>query len=182
MILRLFLRWGSKLFHFSDHISISSRSPEYVCPSFRYLDSNNFWKTQMRFLFSTNPPWCSMLVDAVHSEATSCLWLSSWCYLSQVYAWASVLTSSPSPVIKVFPCGSVVQNPPAMPETHLQSLSWEDHLKEEMATHSSFLAWRISRTEEPGSLQSLGSQRVRCDWETAHTTHPMTRVWYLTKY
>ena len=75
MILRLFLRWGSKLFHFSDHISISSRSPEYVCPSFRYLDSNNFWKTQMRFLFSTNPPWCSMLVDAVHSEATSCLWL-----------------------------------------------------------------------------------------------------------
>ena len=44
-----------------------------------------------------------------------------------------------------------------------QSLGEEDSLEEEMATHSSVLAWRIPRTEEPGGLQSMGSQRVRHD-------------------
>ena len=42
-------------------------------------------------------------------------------------------------------------------------LGWEDPLKEEVATHSSILAWKILRTEEPGRLQSMESQRVRCD-------------------
>ena len=45
----------------------------------------------------------------------------------------------------------------------LLSLSWEDPLVEEMATHSSILAWKIPWTELPGGLQSMGSQRVRCD-------------------
>ena len=44
------------------------------------------------------------------------------------------------------------------------SLGWEDPLEEGMATHSSILAWRIPRTEEPGGLQSMGSHRVRYDW------------------
>ena len=43
------------------------------------------------------------------------------------------------------------------------SLGWEDPLEEGMATHSGILAWRIPRTEEPGGLQSMGSQRVRHD-------------------
>ena len=43
------------------------------------------------------------------------------------------------------------------------SLGWEDPLEEEMATHSSILAWRITLTEEPGGLQSMGSQRVGHD-------------------
>ena len=47
-----------------------------------------------------------------------------------------------------------------MQETQVQSLGQEDPLEEEMATHSSILAWRIPRTEEPGGLQSMGSQRV----------------------
>ena len=50
---------------------------------------------------------------------------------------------------------------PAMRETRVQSLGWEDPLEKEMATHSSTLAWRIPWTEEPGRLQSTGSQRVR---------------------
>ena len=50
---------------------------------------------------------------------------------------------------------------PAMQETWVRSLGWEDPLEEEMATHSSTLAWKISWTEEPGRLQSMGSQRVR---------------------
>ena len=45
-------------------------------------------------------------------------------------------------------------------ETQVQSLGWEDPLEEGMATHSGILAWRIPRTEEPGGLQSMGSQRV----------------------
>ena len=49
---------------------------------------------------------------------------------------------------------------PAMWETRVQSLGWEDPLEKEMATHSSTLAWRIPWTEEPGRLQSTGSQRV----------------------
>ena len=51
-----------------------------------------------------------------------------------------------------------VKNLPAMLETWVQSLGWEDPLGEAMATHSSILAWRITWTEEPGSLQSMGSQ------------------------
>ena len=50
---------------------------------------------------------------------------------------------------------------PAMQETQVPSLGWEDPLEKEMATHSSILAWRIPWTEEPDRLQSMGSQRVR---------------------
>ena len=54
----------------------------------------------------------------------------------------------------------MVKNPPAMQETSVRSLGWEDPLEKGMATHSSILACRIPRTEEPGRLQSMGSQRV----------------------
>ena len=54
-----------------------------------------------------------------------------------------------------------IKNLPAMQETQVQILDWEDPLEDEMTTHSSILAWRIPRTEEPGRLQSMGSQRVR---------------------
>ena len=50
-------------------------------------------------------------------------------------------------------------------ETQVQSLCWEDPLEKEMAAHSSILAWKIPWTEEPGRLQSMGSQRVGQDWE-----------------
>ena len=57
---------------------------------------------------------------------------------------------------------------PAMRETWVRSLGREDPLEKEMATHSSILAWRIPQTEEPGGLQSTGSQRVRHDRATSH--------------
>ena len=57
----------------------------------------------------------------------------------------------------------MVKRLPAMWETRVQSLGWEDLLEKEMATHSSILAWRIPGTEEPGGLQSMGSQRVGHD-------------------
>ena len=49
---------------------------------------------------------------------------------------------------------------PALPETRVRSLGWEDPLEKEMATHSSILAWEIPWMEEPGELQSMGSQKV----------------------
>ena len=61
----------------------------------------------------------------------------------------------------------MVQNPPAMQETQVRSLGWEDPLEKEMATHSSSLAWEIPRTEEPGR------QRVRQD----RTTNPHYFSW-----
>ena len=56
-----------------------------------------------------------------------------------------------------------VKNLPAMRETRVRSLGWEDLLEKGMATHSSILAWRIPWTEELGGLQSMGSQRVGHD-------------------
>ena len=58
----------------------------------------------------------------------------------------------------------MVKNPPAkgeMQEMWVRSLDWEDTLEEDMAIHSSVLAWKIPRTEEPGGLESIGLQRVR---------------------
>ena len=59
---------------------------------------------------------------------------------------------------------------PAMQETWVRSLAREDPLEKEMASHSSILAWRIPWTEEPGGLQSMGSQRVGHDWATSLTS------------
>ena len=56
---------------------------------------------------------------------------------------------------------------PGMQETRVRSLGWEDSLEKEMATHSSIHAWRLPWTEEPGRLQSTGSQRVGHDWASS---------------
>ena len=58
------------------------------------------------------------------------------------YKWASLVTQ-------------IIKNPPAMPETRVQSLGWEDPLEKGMATYSSILAWRISMDKWPGRLQSM---------------------------
>ena len=73
------------------------------------------------------------------------------------YSWASLLTH-------------MVKNPLAMWETWIQSLGWEGSLKKGKATHITILSWRIPWTEEPGGLQSMGSQRVRHDWATQCST------------
>ena len=57
----------------------------------------------------------------------------------------------------------VLKNPPARQEMWVRSLCWGDTLEADMATHSSIPAWRISWTEKPGRLQSLGLQRVGWD-------------------
>ena len=57
----------------------------------------------------------------------------------------------------------MIKNLPAVQETRVRSLGWEDPLEKGMATHSSILAWRIPWTEEPGRLQFTRSERVRYD-------------------
>ena len=69
--------------------------------------------------------------------------------------------------------GMTVKSPPAMQETWVLSLGQEDPLEKGMATHSSILAGRIPWTEEPGGLQSMGSQRVWCTWATNTYTQPV---------
>ena len=66
----------------------------------------------------------------------------------------------------------MVKRLPTMQETQVRSLGREDPLEKEIATHSSTLAWKIPWMEEPGRLQSMGSQRVRHDWVTSlHFTY-----------
>ena len=73
------------------------------------------------------------------------------------YSWVSLVAQ-------------MVNNLPAMRDTWVWSLGWEDTLEEGMTTHSSILAWTIQWTEEPGRLQSM-VRRVRHDWVTKHTQH-----------
>ena len=63
----------------------------------------------------------------------------------------------------------MVKNLPAMQETQIRSLGWEDPLEKEMATHSSILAWRIPWTEEPGRLQSMGRKESDMTEQLTHT-------------
>ena len=62
-----------------------------------------------------------------------------------------------------FPSSSVLKNPPAMQETQVRSLSWEDPLEAGMATYSSILAWRIPKDRGAWQATVKGSQRVRHD-------------------
>ena len=73
---------------------------------------------------------------------------------------ASYIMNSYSLLIRASVVAQLVKNLTAMQKIQVQSLGWEDPLKEEMATHPSILAWRIPWTEEPGGLQSMGLQRV----------------------
>ena len=90
---------------------------------------------------------CVCMAESLHCspETTTTLLISY-----SLTFWASLVAQS-------------VKNLPAVQETRVQSLGWEDPLEKEMATHSSILSWKISWTEEPGGLQSMASQRVRHD-------------------
>ena len=110
-----------------------------------------------------------------------------WFFIRSVQFSCSVVSNSlrphglqytmrlcPSPTPRVYPThvwtslvAQMVKRLPAMRETWVQSLGQEDPLEKETATHSSTLAWKIPWTEEPGRLQSMGSQRVGHDWATS---------------
>ena len=81
----------------------------------------------------------------------------------------------------VVPSGSVIKSLPSMQEMwqepRVQSLGWKDPLEKGMATHSSILAWRILWTEEPGGLESIGSQNAGHDWSDLTHTHIL--YWFI---
>ena len=91
-----------------------------------------------------------MGISFLFSFALSFSFFLNYLYYPLQYFWASLVAQ-------------LVKNPPAMQETWVQPLGWEDPLEKGMATRSSILAWRIPRTEEPGGLQSMGSQTVTHD-------------------
>ena len=101
-----------------------------------------------------------------HPQEAVCLWLCGW--PSSPYS----LRTFVSIFIKDLGqkgaslMAQTVKNLPTLRETQVPSLGREDPLQKGMATHSSVLAWRIPWAEEPGGLQSIGSQQVRHNWAT----------------
>ena len=75
----------------------------------------------------------------------------------------------------------MVKNSPSRQETQVQSLGQEDPLEKGMATHSSILAQEISRTEEPGGLQSMGSQKSGIQLSDYTTAHSTNRAWAISE-
>ena len=105
----------------------------------------------------------------------SLLWSRTWAYIHS--GWSSVYIAFCFPMfhlalIQLFSFMSslvaqTVRHLPIMQEPWVRSLGQDDPLAKELATHSSTLAWKIPWMEEPGGLQSMGSQRVRHNWATS---------------
>ena len=86
-------------------------------------------------------------------------------WVCTMFSWASLVVQT-------------VKRLPAVQETRVRSLGWEDPLEKEMATHSSTLAWKIPWTEDARRLQSMRSQRVRHDWATSVSVQLCFLVWF----
>ena len=102
-----------------------------------------------------------MVVDSIRTN-DQCLWNQLWCHQKQ-----DKLKIRASQVVLVVKNYLQMQE---MQEMLVKSLGQEDPPQQEMATHSSMLAWRIPWTEKPGGLQSIGLQRVRHDWSDLAST------------
>ena len=140
------------------------------------------------FKCAWNKPWISFksLQESSGSPVPSCffchyfpfhgtIFWSPWsCFSPQVGLLFTTVylpllltyLERPSPYFHVVFVSQMVKNPPAMQETRVRSLGWEDPLEKRTTTHSSILAWRMPWTEEQCGLQSMGSQKVGYDWVT----------------
>ena len=100
----------------------------------------------------SDPIDCSLPASSVHGISQA-----------RVLEWGAIAFSATAfdnwLNLKGFPVAQMVKNLPQMCETWVRSFNWKDHLEEGIAAHISILAWRILWTEEPGRLQSMGSQR-----------------------
>ena len=133
--------------------------PLRACPGFSLVLTNNCFKSVVFFftcIFLYVPSFflrCTHFFKILLFNSTNpCMWYQVICQL--VY------------MEKVSLIAQTVKRLPTVWETRVRSLHQEDPLEKEMATHSSMLAWKILWTEEPGRLQSVGSQRVEHDWAT----------------
>ena len=119
------------------------------------IDWRRKWQPTPVFLPGESQGWSSLIGCSLWGPAESDMTEAIQQQQHSMF-WASLVAQ-------------LAKNPPAMWETWVQSLVWEDPLEEGMAAHPSILAWRIPWTEEPGGLQSMGSQSVGHDWATKHT-------------
>ena len=105
------------------------------------------------------------LEDALFSNSWSKLWMfEKWLQNAEFFMFSiTVPKDEHSGASQI---AQMVKSLPAMQETWVRSLGWEDPVEEDMTTHSSIPARRIPWTEEPGRIQSTGSQRVRHNWAT----------------
>ena len=116
---------------------------------------------RLTFLITRSPYLLTPLAQCAHPRPSPLSWPATsllsasvsvvlFCFIDCTFTRASLVAQR-------------VKHPPAVPEAQVQSLGREDPLEKEVATHSSTLAWKIPWTEEPGGLQSTGSQRVGHD-------------------
>ena len=119
---------------------------------------------------------CSLLVYR-HATNFCCIQCQLWAFHIWPYHFEEFPFTCEASLV-----AHTVKRLPAMWETRVWSLGWDDHLEKEMATHSSTLAWKIPWTEEPGRLQSMGSQSVRYNWATSLSSllHPKLtfEIWF----
>ena len=113
--------------------------PEWLFYPFSLSSIFSFHISYITSKLTNNLPHGSWVLEAKASSSPPGIIPSSW-------------------ILRAFLVTQSVKNLPAVQETWVQSLGWEDALEEQMATHSSILAWKISCIEEPGGLQSMGSQ------------------------
>ena len=123
------------------------------------------------------PSWVTNLFSSVQFSHQSC-----HCYANLLHHFKQFSSHRQLVCIQTLAkqgaslVAQAIKNPPALWENQVWSLSWEDSLKKGMTTHSGILAWRIPWTEEPGGLQSMGSQRVRHDWATKEHQSSNTEI------
>ena len=113
-------------------------------------------------------------INILHHIKSTDKWIKKVCYInihthtyihsSVIKIWNFAICNNKDGFRGASLVAQMVKNLPAMQETPVQSLGQEDPLEKGMATHSRILAWRIPWTEDPGRLQSMGSQRVRHNW------------------
>ena len=113
-------------------------------------------------------------------------YLEDICFKLSLKLTLNFINTNTMPILRASLMTQVIKGPPTVQETQemrFQALGWEDPLKEEMATYSSILAWRIPWTEEPGGLLSMRSQIVRHTWPCTHTyTYFRQQMLELNKY
>ena len=128
------------------------------------------WRLKAFREMARRPPWRWVkLVNTGASQRTKELPYSWWCSCGCHHGLCHWRRTAPGPLLSrgfLTQLGAslvtqTVKNPPSMQEAQVQFLGREDPVEKGMATHSSTLTWEISGTEEPGRLQSRGSQRVR---------------------
>ena len=131
------------------------------------MNRPRWWDLRKEDTVETKGPSQHMIsvIHAIHSTCHGGCWCWSpgWGVFIRFFQHKSTLPHTFSWFSLV---AQTIKNPPAMQETLVLSLGQEDSLEKAMVTHSSILAWRITWTEEPGVLQSMGSQRLRHDLAT----------------